>query len=73
MTALDREIRGVSAALRKAEWGQTARAMKAHEDMLDAVVCAWVGICALEGRAIPFGDAESAIWIPKPRLAMDAA
>lgn len=37
---------------------------KAAEDVLDAIVCAWVGICVLEERAIPFGDATSAIWVP---------
>jgi predicted RNase H-like nuclease len=66
VTALDREIAGVSAALREGGWAATGWSMKAHEDKLDAVVCAYVGICALEGRAIPFGDETSAIWIPKP-------
>lgn len=42
------------------------RKMKAFEDALDAVVCAWVGICVLEGRAVAFGDEDSAIWIPEP-------
>jgi len=40
---------------------------KEFEDMLDAVVCAWVAICALEGRAKAFGDRNSAIWIPTGR------
>jgi len=40
--------------------------LKAYEDALDAIVCAWVAICALEGRAAPFGDDASAIWIPLP-------
>ena len=44
------------------------RALKAFEDQLDAVVCAWVGVCALEGRARAYGDAESAIWVPHPRV-----
>jgi predicted RNase H-like nuclease len=66
VTALDLEIAGVSAALRESGWASTGWSMKAHEDKLDAVVCAYVGICALEGRAIPFGDKTSAIWIPKP-------
>nr|WP_246329560.1 DUF429 domain-containing protein [Chthonobacter rhizosphaerae] len=29
--------------------------LKAFEDRLDAVVCAWVGIEALGGRAVPYG------------------
>jgi hypothetical protein len=42
----------------------TRAELKAYEDKLDAVICAWVGICALEGRPTPFGDENSAIWIP---------
>ncbi|MBT9161420.1 MAG: hypothetical protein DDT26_02726 [Dehalococcoidia bacterium] len=40
-------------------------ALKGIEDVLDAVVCAWVGCEFLVGRAIPFGDKDSAIWIPQ--------
>ena len=40
---------------------------KAFEDMLDAIVCAWVAIEALEERALPFGDEDSSIWIPRSR------
>ncbi|MDW9481847.1 DUF429 domain-containing protein [Sinorhizobium meliloti] len=63
---LDAEIDGVADALPVPS--ETARGyeLKAFEDMLDAVVCAWVGITALEGRAVPFGDTTSAIWIPLP-------
>jgi predicted RNase H-like nuclease len=39
---------------------------KAFEDTLDAAICAWVGVCALEGRAEALGDAVSAIWVPLP-------
>jgi predicted RNase H-like nuclease len=40
-------------------------AAKAHEDMLDAIVCAWVGVTALDGTADAYGDADSAIWVPR--------
>ncbi|MEA1083696.1 DUF429 domain-containing protein [Sphingomonas sp. CD22] len=40
-------------------------AAKAHEDMLDAIVCAWVGVTALEGAADAYGDDDSAIWVPR--------
>jgi len=43
----------------------TGVAAKAHEDMLDAIVCAWVGVTALEGEADAFGDDDSAIWVPR--------
>jgi predicted RNase H-like nuclease len=63
--ALEAEISGVKARLPKWDHDATGVQMKAHEDMLDAIVCAWVGICALEGRAQPHGDGDSAIWIPQ--------
>ncbi len=40
--------------------------MKAFEDMLDAVICAWVGAAILDGRARAYGDDISAIWVPVP-------
>jgi|SRR5579864_123683 len=39
--------------------------LKRFEDALDALVCAWVGIIFIEGKATPFGDEESAIWVPE--------
>lgn len=39
--------------------------LKRFEDALDALVCAWVGITFIEGKATPFGDKESAIWVPE--------
>jgi len=38
--------------------------LKRYEDALDALICAWVGIEYLAGRARAFGDADSAIWTP---------
>lgn len=38
--------------------------MKRWEDALDALVCAWVGIEFLEGRARPLGDEDAAVWTP---------
>ena len=61
---LEPEIAGVAAGLSIPDAGSTVRRMKAFEDRLDAVVCAWVGIRALEGRAEPLGNDESAIWVP---------
>jgi predicted RNase H-like nuclease len=62
---LDREINGVASALRLPDLDASAAAMKGFEDMLDAVVCAWVGACAMTGKARPFGDHQSSIWIPE--------
>src|ERR1700744_5002567 len=41
-------------------------ALKPAEDMIDAIVSAWIGTTILEGRAEAFGDMDSAIWIPRP-------
>lgn len=38
--------------------------LKRYEDALDAVVSAWVGVQYLKGSAVPFGDADSAVWCP---------
>jgi predicted RNase H-like nuclease len=64
---LESAIAGVHAMLPLPPAGTPAIALKAFEDKLDAIICAWVGICALDGRAQPYGDAESAIWIPVAR------
>lgn len=64
---LDQEIEGVADRLRPPDLAASIRDLKAFEDRLDAVVCAWVGVCVLDGRAKPFGDETSAIWIPSSR------
>jgi predicted RNase H-like nuclease len=65
---IEKQIAGVSAALPPPENSASKTELKAYEDALDSVVCAWVGICALEGQATPFGDENSAIWIPSPTI-----
>jgi predicted RNase H-like nuclease len=62
--ALEQQIEGVTARLPVVKETASGLDLKAHEDALDAVVCAWVGVCALEGSAEAFGDTSSAIWIP---------
>lgn len=61
---LEERIAGVLLALPLPDASARGAALKAYEDQLDAVVCAWVGIEALEGRAQPYGDETAAIWIP---------
>ena len=42
-------------------WGD----MTAHwAGALDAIVCAWVGACIVDGTAEAFGDQSAAIWVP---------
>ncbi|WP_240533433.1 DUF429 domain-containing protein [Sinorhizobium fredii] len=64
LTLLETEISGVKRMLPLIDESASGAELKAFEDMLDAVVCAWTGICAIEGRATAFGDDASAIWIP---------
>jgi len=61
---LETEIGGVRRALPLPPTTSRGYELKAFEDALDAVVCAWVGARALDGRAKAFGDRESAIWVP---------
>jgi predicted RNase H-like nuclease len=61
---LETRIQGVVQALPLPPVTARAYQLKAFEDCLDAVVCAWVGACVLDGQARPFGDDTSAIWVP---------
>jgi predicted RNase H-like nuclease len=64
VAALEDQIEGVSKSLPEIAEGASGLAFKSYEDALDAIVCAWVGVCALEGVADAYGDVDSAIWIP---------
>ena len=66
-TLLQQEITGVEAALPLPDHRARMGERKAFEDTLDAVICAWVAVRALEGLAVPFGDDTAAIWIPMRR------
>jgi predicted RNase H-like nuclease len=48
---LDKVISGVKFWMPVLESRASGREIKAYEDKLDAIVCAWVGTCALDGRA----------------------
>lgn len=63
---LEEQIGDVETMLPRLEPAQRGWQLKAYEDVLDAVVCAWVAACVMEGRAQYFGDADSSIWIPSP-------
>ena len=64
---LEAEISSVRKFLPEVCTSSEKKELKAFEDMLDAIVCAWVAIEALEGRALPFGDEDSSIWTPRSR------
>ncbi|WP_200939032.1 DUF429 domain-containing protein [Rhizobium sp. Leaf311] len=61
---LDHHIEGVASALPLPNPSSRGYELKAFEDCLDAVVCAWVGTCVLGGTATAYGDDTSAIWVP---------
>ena len=44
---------------------KTIASLKPVEDMLDGLICAWVGIEHLEGRTVGLGDDTAAIWVPQ--------
>jgi predicted RNase H-like nuclease len=61
LDALGRVIAGI--ALPIPADGSAAH-LKRYEDALDALLCAWVGIEYLAGRAKAYGDPTAAIWTP---------
>ncbi|UFW80699.1 DUF429 domain-containing protein [Rhizobium sp. SU303] len=63
---LDVKIQGIGGALPLPSRDARGHELKAFEDAIDAVVCAWVGACVTGGRARAFGDRESGIWVPVP-------
>jgi predicted RNase H-like nuclease len=66
--ALDAVIAGTGQELDRQfdlESAKAFSALKPLEDTIDAIISAWVGTTILENAAEPFGDDESAIWVPK--------
>jgi predicted RNase H-like nuclease len=66
---LDTHVSGVAETMKIPNDSARGWEMKAFEDMLDAIICAWVGVTVLQGKALAYGDERSAIWIPKPGIA----
>ena len=63
---LEAKISGVITLLKVPDPREPTKALKAFEDKLDAVVCAYVAIEFLQKRAIPYGDDSASIWCPSP-------
>lgn len=63
VAALDAVIAGSAAALVLPPPEARGRSLKAFEDKLDAVIAAYAGAMALDGRARAFGDERSAVWV----------
>lgn len=65
---LDSKIQGAADLMVSVHPSSPGFELKAAEDVLDAMVCAWVAIEALAGRCKPFGDQDAAIWIPNGNI-----
>ncbi|KFD26149.1 DUF429 domain-containing protein [Sphingobium yanoikuyae] len=63
---LDTVMPGSIAAILRADETSAGAHLKACEDLLDAIICAWVGTTILSSQARPFGEDTAAIWIPTP-------
>jgi len=67
LAALRKRIDGIDLELPDDDTTPIAR-LKRFEDAIDALVCAWVAIEYVEGRAVPYGDHTAAIWCPTTTL-----
>ena len=63
-TGLDAHISGIPKLIPEPSEVTTLASLKPIEDMLDALICAWMGIEHLGGRSVGLGDESAAIWIP---------
>jgi predicted RNase H-like nuclease len=63
LRALKKHISGIGLRIPAEAAGPTE--LKRFEDTLDAIVCAWIGICFWEGRCLAYGDETAAIWVPE--------
>ena len=61
---LEAHINGIPELIPEPSEVTTLASLKPVEDMLDALICAWIGIEHLEGRTAGLGDATAAIWVP---------
>ncbi|WP_028952323.1 DUF429 domain-containing protein [Synechococcus sp. CC9616] len=68
-TGLEAHISGIPEFIPEPSEVKTLASLKPIEDMLDALICAWMGIEHLEGRTAGLGDESAAIWIPASLIA----
>lgn len=64
LNVLKKHIKGISLTLPDNLIEKPFSSFKRFEDSLDALVCGWVGMKYLEGKAKPYGDNTGAIWVP---------
>lgn len=68
LARLEIDIRDIDLALPRAPENSPGGQLKRIEDAIDALVCAWMAVQYLNGAAVPEGDKDAAIWIPKSAL-----
>ena len=66
---LDEHISGIPDFIPEPSEVTTLATLKQVEDMLDGLICAWIGIEHLEGRTVGLGDHTAAIWVPQTLIA----
>ena len=64
-TVLNKHISGIPDFIPAPYEVSTLASLKPVEDMLDGLICAWIGIKHLEGRTVGLGDDTAAIWVPQ--------
>jgi predicted RNase H-like nuclease len=66
VVGLTREIDSIGFAVTADDFSSNGAHLKPREDVLDAIVCAWIGLCYARGRIQAFADGANtaAIWIP---------
>lgn len=64
LNALSDEIAAIPLSIPADMIGRPFSHFKRFEDALDALICAWVGIEYLNGKATAYGDETAAIWVP---------
>jgi len=62
---LDEHITGIPEFIPEPSEVATLASLKPVEDMLDGLICTWIGIEHLEGRTVGLGDHTAAIWVPQ--------
>ena len=62
---LNQHICGIPHFIPEPSEVSTLASLKPVEDMLDGLICAWIGIEHLEGRTVGLGDDTAAIWVPQ--------
>ena len=65
---LEQHITAIPTIIPEVSEVKTLASLKPIEDMLDALVCAWMGIQHLQGRSSGLGDSSAAIWVPTSLL-----